>query len=228
MIRELTYSRAQAIKKLFGIKLTNYPKFKNKIATLEDKECIRLEKEESVGAVGSRGKRFYLPSQFNRLHNIILISGFFSKPAIIKDVADNLSRKQEHVVALRELLADRDRVGDIRFDSLSLAQFLDGLESCRSIDDLKLPNPFILLPHIIDNGTGQFPCVLDAYNSSDTAMTKLEKMLAAYLNYDIELAYQLSTCQEVNVGSSLKVKQWIEREYHEAQCFDDLLDSFFD
>jgi hypothetical protein len=224
----LTYTRSDAILTLFRIKLTDFPKFKNKIATLEDKECISLEVEKSTGATGSRGKRYYFPKQLNRLHNIILISGFYSKPAIVKDVADNLNRRQEHVVALRDLLAGRDRVGDIQFDVDALAQFFDSFESLQSLDDERLPNPFIQLPQVIDNGTGQFPCVLDAYNSADMAITQLEKMLAAYLNYDIELAYTLSEALDTETGPASKVKQWIKREYHEAQRFDDLLESFFD
>ncbi|MEY8198603.1 MAG: hypothetical protein RPS47_05130 [Colwellia sp.] len=224
----LAYSRSEAILKLFRIKLTDFPKFKNKIATLEDKACISLEVEKATGATGSRGKRFYLPRQLNRLHNIILISGFYSKPAIVKDVADKLNRRQEHVAALRELLAGRDRIGNIQFDVGALTQFLNCLESCQSLDDQRLPNPFIQLPQVIDSGSGQFPCVLDAYNSADMALTQVEKMLAAYLDYDIELAYQLSSSLEDSAGSSLKIKQWIEREYHEAQRFDDVLESFFD
>ncbi len=224
--RVLSYSRSQAIQELFRVKLTDFPKFKNKIITLEDKGCIKLELKMAMGGKDSRGKRSYLPKQLNRLYNTILISGFYSKPSIVKDVADNLTRRQEHVIALRELLGDRVRVGDIQFVEGALGEFLDQLENCQSIDEVQLTNPFIQLPHVIDNGTGQFPCVLDAYNSSDIAMTQLEKMLAAYLDYDLELAYQVSKTLEVGAGSPLKIKQWIEREYHEAQRFDDLLDSF--
>ena len=225
MASVLPYSRAQAIQKLFSVKLTEYPRFKNKIITLEDKGCIVFENEESM-VPGGRGKRSYLPSQLNRLHNIILISGFYSKPAIVSDVSENLTRRQEHVTALRGLLSARERVGDIHFDVIALAGFLERLEACQSLDDEQLPNPFVRLPHVVDNGTGQFPCVLDAYNSGDISMTQVERMLAAYLDYDLELAYQLSTTIEEDTGSPLKIKQWIAREYHEAQRFDDLLEGF--
>mgnify|MGYP000278550566 CR=1 FL=1 len=222
----LSYSRSDAILSLFGIKLTDFKKFKNKIATLEDNKCILLEIEKSTGATGSRGKRSYLPRQLNRLHNVVLISGFFSKPAIVKDVVEKLSRRKEHVEALRNLLAGRDRVGNIQFDVGALSKFFDCLESCQSLDDQRFPNPFIQLPQVIDNGSGQFSCVLDAYNSADMEITQLEKMLAAYLGYEIELAYQLSTSLDVESDSVFKMKQWVEREYQEAQCFDDLLESF--
>ena len=225
MASELPYTRAQAIQKLFSIKLTEYPKFKNKIITLEDKGCIGYEKEESM-VPGGRGKRSYLPSQLNRLHNIILISGFYSKPAIVSDVSENLTRRQEHVTALRELLSTRERVGDIHFDVVALGGFFERLEACQSLDGERLPNPFVQLPYVVDNGTGQSPCVLDAYNSSDISMTQVERMLAAYLDYDLELAYQLSKTLEEGSGSPLKIKQWIEREYREAQRFDDLLEGF--
>lgn len=224
----LPYSRSQAIQELFRVKLTEFPKFKNKIITLEDKGCIKLEIEMAMGGKDSRGKRSYLSKQLNRLHNIVLISGFYSKPSIVKDVADNLTRRQEHVVALRQLLGDRVRVGDIQFVEGALGEFLDQLEVCRSLDDVKLTNPFIQLPHVVNNGTGHYPCVLDAYNSSDIAMTQLEKMLAAYLDYDLELAYQISRTLEAGGGSPRKIKRWIEREYHEAQRFDNLLESFID
>lgn len=223
----LTYTRVEAVQKLFGIKLTKHTKFKTKLSTLEDNGSIYLVKEEPMGAIGSRGKRFYLPSQLNRLHNVILISGFYSKPAIIEDVANNLTRRQEHIVALRELLAGRDRVGDIEFDVEALGCFFDHLELCQSFDDERLPNPFIQLPHVIDNGTGQTPCVLDAYNNTDVALTQSERMLAAYLDLEIEKAYKLSKNLESESGTVLKLKYWIEKEYREAQRFDDLLESFF-
>ena len=228
VLSELAYTRSQATQKLFGIKLAGFAKFKDKIITLENKACIHFENEMAMGGKHSRGKRSYLPSQLNRLHNVVLIAGFYSKPAIVKDVADNLSRRQEHVTALRELLAGRERVGDIQFDVAALASFLDRLEHCQSLDDECLPNPFIQLPQVIDNGTGQSPSVLDAYNSADMALTQLERMLAAYLDYDIELAYQLSTELDLENGSALKFKHRIEKEYREAQRFDDLLESFFD
>lgn len=227
VLSELTYKRSEAIQKLFGIKLADFAKFKDKIITLENKACIHFENEMAMGGKHSRGKRSYLLSQLNRLNNVVLISGFYSKPAIVKDIADNLSRRQEHVTALRELLSGRERVGDIQFDADELARFLDMLEGCQSLDDERLPNPFIQLPHVIDNGTGKFPCVLDAYSSSDMALSQFERMLAAYLDLDIEKAYQLSTTLEAESGMPLKFKQWIEREYREAQRFDDLLESFF-
>lgn len=224
--RILPYSRSQAIQKLFAVKLTIFPKFKNKIITLEDKGCIEYQNEMAMGGKDSRGKRSYLPKQLNRLHNIILISGFYSKPAIVKDVADKFDRRQDHVMALRELLGDRNRVGEIYFVKGALRLFLDELEACRTLDEVKLTNPFIQLPHVVDNGTGQFPCVLDAYNSSDISMSQLEKMIAAYLDYDLELAYKISRTLEAGAGSPHKIKQWIKREYHQAQRFDDDLDDF--
>lgn len=223
----LRYTRVEAVQKLFGIRLTQYTKFKTKLSTLEDNGSINLVKEESTGTTGGRGKRFYLPSQLNRLHNVILISGFYSKPAIIEDVANNLTRRQEHIVALRELLAGRDRVGDIEFDVEALGYFFDRMELCQSFDDERLPNPFIQLPHVIDNGTGQAPCVLDAYNNTEVALTQSERMLAAYLDLEIEKAYQLSITLKSESGTVLKLKHWIEKEYREAQRFDDLLESFF-
>lgn len=223
----LTYKRVEAIQTLFGFTLTKYTKFKSKISTLEDNGSIDLVKEEATGAKGSRGKRFYLPNQLNRLHNVILISGFYSKPEIIEAIANNLTRRQESVVALRELLEGRNRVGDIEFNVGALACFFDRMTSCQSLDDERLPNPFIQLPQIIENGTDQLQCVLDAYNSTDMALTQSERMLAAYLDLEIEKAYQLSTTLNSESGTVLKLKHWIEKEYREAQRFDDLLGSFF-
>ncbi len=227
VLSELTYKRSEAIQKLFGIKLTGFAKFKDKIITLENKACIHCENEMAMGGKHSRGKRSYLPSQLNRLHNVVLIAGFYSKPAIVKDVADNLSRRQEHVTALRELLAGRERVGDIQFDVAALASFLDRLELCQSIDDERLPNPFIKLPQVIDNGTGQLLSVLDVYSDADVQLSKVERMLAAYLNLDLDVAYKLSNELDAASGVSLQLKQRIQRDYCEAQHFDDLLESFF-
>jgi hypothetical protein len=227
VVKGPTYKRSEAIQLLFGVKLTGFAKFKDKIITLENKECINFEHEMAMGGANSRGKRSYLPSQLNRLHNVVLISAFYSEPAIVKALVDKLNHRQDRALALRELLAGRDRVGDIQFNTNALTSFLDRLEVCCSLDDERLPNPFIQLPQVIDNGTGKSPCVLDAYNSTDLALTQSERMLAAYLDLDIELAYQLSTTLDSESNTIHKLKQWIEREYREAQRFDDLLGSFF-
>lgn len=219
------YTRAQAMEVLFKFNLTSFTQFRTKISTLEDNGSIQLEKESPTGAIGSRGRRFYLERQLNRLHNVVLISGFYSKPAIIKDVADNLERRQEHVAHLRDLLEGRDRVGDIEFDVEKLKVFLDKLDLCQSLDDERLPIPFKKLPQVIDNGTGKSPTVLEAY-SNDSSTSPLEKILAAYLDDDIKQAYRLSKTLGKQTGTPLKIKQWIEREYREAQNFNDLLGSF--
>jgi len=223
----ISYSRSQAVEKLFEIKLTKHPKLKDKIATLEDNKSIKLVIEKPTGAYGSRGKRYYSDSQLNRLYNVILISGFYSKPAIIKDVANNSERRHEHVDDLRKLLAGRDRVGDILFNVEKLDNFLTSLKHWPSIDDARLPNPFKNLPHVIDNGSKKFPCVLEAYSQLDIESTKTERMLAAYLDCNIELAYQLSNDLNSQDDSAIKLKKWIENEYHEAQRFDELLEDIF-
>lgn len=223
----INYSRTKAVKKLFDINLSKHSSFKNRISTLEDNKSLNLVIEKPTGSIGSRGKRYYLDSQLDRLHNVILISGFYSKPAIIKDIVNNPARRQEHVDVLRELLVGRDRIGDIQLNVETLENFLTSLEQCLSFDNVRLPNPFIQLPHVIDNGSGKSPCVLEAYSNSDIVLTKTEKMLAAYLDCDIELAYQLSHDINFKDGATHKFKDWIEKEYHEAQRFDELLEDFF-
>ncbi len=231
VVNGLSYTRAQAIKSLFGIRLNDDLKFKTKLTTLEgkgesSKGVLCIAHDIARGGKGSRGKRRYLPEHLNRLHNIVLISGFFPKPAIIKEVADNLVQRIEHVAVLRRLIGSRESVGDIQFNRLLLGEFLNCLESGTSLDKERFPNPFIKLPQVINNGTGSYPTVWESYHSKSVATSDIEEILLAYLDLDIEKAHKLASELGQVKGYASQLKTFIAKEYRNAVRVDNDLEGF--
>lgn len=222
------YSRSRAIKVLFDISLSKYPKFKDKLTTLEDNGSLIINKQASSGAVGSRGKRYYQSCHFNRLYNVVLISGFYSVPSIVLDMVSNYSRRKQKAEMLQELLLGLDRVGMISFEPEKLLLFFRALKDCVSLDDCRLPNPFIQLPQVTDNGLGKYPSVLELFTPEIAQASKVDKMIVFYLSGDLNSARNISETLSPEGGSALKIKQWIEHEYREAQEFSTLLKSFLD
>ena len=86
----MEYSISEVMRKLFNIELSHYKKLKDSIATLEGKEDGKgvLRPKRIPSPIGGNDKRAYTVDQFDFLHNVIILQGFFPKPASIKGIVE--------------------------------------------------------------------------------------------------------------------------------------------
>lgn len=220
--------RSRAIKNLFSLKLSDYPKFKEKLTTLEDNGALLINKTPPSGGHKSRGRREYFPEHLILLHNVVLISAIYPKPEVVLDIIKNLSYRLNCAKELDRLLNGRHEVGGIEFDSANLALFLAELKSAKTLNEFKLSNPFKVLPQTIPHSVDGYLSVLSAFHLPDASSSDFDKMMAFYLDQKISEAYELTQTLTNVTNDQKRYVDLVLNTYHQAKEFDDVLESFFD
>ncbi len=220
------YTRSQAIKLLFGKKLSEYEFFKSRLTGFEDSKTIKIDHLAKRSGEGGRGKRVYHADHLNLLFNVIIISAFFGKPSIVSEIVSSLKNRRRHFYDIKRLLNSRLTVGSINFEPDKLAALFDFMDSDQSLSEEKIPNPFTQLPQFLVNGKERYISVYEAYKASSTEKTKVEHMLLAYFDMDIEQAFQLARQLGDLQGYDSQVQNRILKEYDDAVKFEDLLGDF--
>ena len=222
----MEYSISEAMRKLFNIELSHYKKLKDSIATLEgkkddDKRVLRPKRIPSP--IGGNDKRVYKEEQFTSLYNVIILQGFFPKPASIKGILTNAKKREDQVVYLREAIGQRTEVAGVQINSEALERFLCELQTDFPFKDKKLSNPFLELPQLKEMS------VVFALNHEGACAKDVMIMMDCYFSDDpqeLERAYDIAQTLNEITGTAAKYKSMIENRYKEAKAFDDMLDIF--
>jgi hypothetical protein len=222
----MEYSISEVMRKLFNIELSHYKKLKDSIATLEGKKddverVLRPKRIQSP--IGGNDKRVYTEEQFTSLYNVIILQGFFPKPASIKDIFRNAKKREDQVQYLIEAIGERTEVAGVQFNSEALGRFLGELQTDFAFKDQKLSNPFVELPQLKEMS------VVFALNHEGACAKDVMIMMDCYFSdnaEDLERAYKIAQTLDGVTGMAAKYKDMIENRYKEAKAFDDMLDIF--
>jgi DNA-binding transcriptional MerR regulator len=225
VVINIEYSIGQALSKLFKIELSEHKKLKDSIATLEGKEDGKgvLKPKRIPSPRGGNDKRVYTEEQFDFLHNVIVLQGFFPKPASIREILEKPKKREDQVQYLIEAIGDRTEVGGVQFNSKALKCFLSELQTDFSFKDQKLNNPFIELPQL------QEMSVVFALNHEGACAKDVMIMMDCYFSEDsqeLERAYEIAQTLNEVTGTAAKYKSMIESRYKDAKAFDNMLDIF--
>lgn len=221
----MEYSISEVMRKLFNIELSHYKKLKDSIATLEGKEDGKgvLRPKRIPSPIGGNDKRVYSEEQFTSLYNVVILQGFFPKPASIKGILTNAKKREDQVQYLREAIGRRTEVAGVQFDSKALKRFLDELQTDFAFKDQKLSNPFIELPQLKEMS------VIFALNHEGACAKDVMIMMDCYFSDDsleLERAYEIAQTLNEVTGTAAKYKNMIESRYKDAKAFDNMLDIF--
>ncbi|MFT4908501.1 MAG: hypothetical protein ACI978_002597 [Oleispira sp.] len=221
----MEYSISEAMRKLFNIELSHYKKLKDSIATLEGKDDGKgiLSPMRIPSTIGGNDKRLYKENQLAFLHNVIILQGFFPKPASIRGIVEKAKKREDQTQYLIEAIGDRTEVGGVQFNSKALKCFLSELQTDFSFKDQKLNNPFIELPQL------QEMSVVFALNHEGACAKDVMIMMDCYFSEDsqeLERAYEIAQTLNEVTGTAAKYKSMIESRYKDAKAFDNMLDIF--
>lgn len=221
----MEYSISEVMRKLFNIELSHYKKLKDSIATLEGKEDGKgvLRPKRIPSPIGGNDKRAYTVDQFDFLHNVIILQGFFPKPASIKGIVEKPKKRKDQVQYLIEAIGNRTEVAGVQFDSEALKRFLGELQADFAFNDQKLSNPFIELPQLKEMS------VVFALNHEGACAKDVMIMMDCYFSDDaqeLERAYDIAQTLNEVTGTAAKYKSMIESRYNDAKAFDNMLDIF--
>lgn len=222
----MEYTRSQAVNQLFGEKLSEHEFFRLRLASLEDNQTLVIDRYEKQSGKDGRGKRVYQNEHLNRLYNVILISAFFPKLAIVKEIVTNEKHRKRHITDIQRLLGQREAVGQIRFKPDKLSSFFDFMLSTSNLDSEMAPNPFIELPQFRVKGKEPYISVYEAYKAIDIEKTDVERMLLAYFDRDIKKAYQIAQSLTDLDGYYSVMQEKVIRDYRDSARFDQILDDF--
>jgi hypothetical protein len=221
-------SRSKAFEDLFGIKLSDCNNFKNKLTTLEDNGSLKIHKTVATGSLDSRSSRSYLPENLYLLHNVVLMSAIYPKPTVIQEIVSSSIKRQECAKDIKALINGRNDVAGIHLIPSKLVSFLDGLSSGKELGEFKLVNPFKVLPQTIKSEVNGYLSVLEAFQQSSVAVSDFERMMAFYLDREIEDAYELALTMQNLDGIQKQYLDLVLMTHKEAKDFDDVFESFFD
>ena len=221
----MEYSISEVMRKLFNIELSHYKKLKDSIATLEGKEDGKgvLRPKRIPSPIGGNDKRAYTVDQFDFLHNVIILQGFFPKPASIKGIVEKPKKRKDQVQYLIEAIGNRTEVAGVQFDFEALKRVLGELQTDFAFNDQKLSNPFIELPQLKEMS------VVFALNHEGACAKDVMIMMDCYFSDDaqeLERAYDIAQTLNEVTGTAAKYKSMIESRYNDAKAFDNMLDIF--
>lgn len=226
MVASIEYSISDVMRKLFDIELSHYKKLKDSIATLEGKkdDVERVLRPRRIPSpIGGNDKRVYSEEQFTSLYNVIILQGFFPKPASIKGILRNAKKREDQVQYLIEAIGDRTEVAGVQFDSEALKRFLCELQTDFAFKEQKLSNPFVELPQLKEMS------VVFALNHEGACAKDVMIMMDCYFSDDaqeLERAYDIAQTLKEVTGTAAKYKSMIESRYKDAKALDNMLDVF--
>ncbi|WP_421301709.1 hypothetical protein [Aeromonas veronii] len=169
------------MKRLFGIKLADHSKLKDKVHSLTRNGLIRVQSESGV----QRDKKYLAESELAPLFNATLLLAFIPDPARVKKTFESVDER-ERVAKLAQLVVmNRQSLLELVHLNANAATFVQQLASDIDLRLNRLSNPFERLPQLLlDDDIGLLSCNV-ARNAS---LVKADPMLGSYLAGKLDVA----------------------------------------
>ena len=218
-----TLRLADCIDKLFGLKLSKYPKLKDALESMRRNEIIKAHTTAALGGKNSRGKVYYQKDQLTTIYNATLLYGIFADSLIVRDIFEKTTKRLEMTQWLSSLLQDRNSVVGIGLISQEVVRFLNVLGSDADLREVRLANPFVELPQL---SLGSVTSIIQGMLIQSAVLSTGDSMMVAYLNGELERAWKLASELDTDNAILLLYRQLIINEYDAAVEFDETLDFF--
>lgn len=215
-------SPPRAIQYLFSIELSKHKGFKDLVYPLVRSKDFLKVKEEPMGIGSTKNNLLIAPESLNKFHNAVLLQGVFANSKKVKDIFTNEEKRIKAAEFLEIIFRDRYSVLGISLQAPALTKLIQQLKSDASLSEIRLENPFKELPQLSLNG---MTSVMQALLAQSAALSIDDSMMLYFLNGELEKAYQAS-CQQQPEGELLKkYHALIQKQYHDANEFDNFLDN---
>lgn len=217
-------SLADAITLLFDMELSKQPQIKHALNSLVRNNVISNTKESLGGGLGSRSRIWIHPDQLNLIFNAVILQGLFSETKKITKILEDSGKcnfRHEMADFAQVILLGRQSIVGISLLPDEVRDFINMLGSDTSLIDKRLPNPFKKLPQLV---LSENTSTIQAILAQSTVLSEGDTMMIHYLNGDLNNAWVAAQKLDTADSTLIKYKSLIEREYVDAQEFDELLD----
>ncbi|GAA5189565.1 hypothetical protein [Ferrimonas gelatinilytica] len=217
------FTLPQAVRKLFGVKLSAHTVFRNRVNSL-DRSLGLTTSYLPVGSAAGRAKHYISSDNLTKLHNAILLHGFFGDVRKVAAIMKEASARQENAQLLQQLVVGRSVVAGILMDQHALGRFFELLYSDRDLAVERLANPFITLPQLQHDGPSS---LIEAARTELSLMDPSDQILVHYLEDtpdSLQSAAALAASYEPKSRLMAQLKERILMDFEEAERFDTFLD----
>lgn len=218
------YTLADAMKHLFGIKLADHTRLKDKVHSLTRNGLIRIRSESGV----QRKKKYLAESELTTLFNATLLLAFIPDPARVKKTFDEVDERQQVAKLVNLVMMNRQSLLEFVYLNANAATFVQQLASDIDLRLNRLSNPFERLPQLLlDDDIGLLSCNV-ARNAS---LVKADPMLGSYLAGKLDVAADHASAiiaESKQYPSELvDLAKHIQAEYQSAKEFSATIDLLF-
>ncbi len=218
------YTLADAMKHLFGIKLADHTKLKDKVHSLTRNGLIRIQSESGV----QRNKKYLAESELTTLFNATLLLAFIPDPARVKKTFDEVDERQKVAKLANLVVMNRQSLLELVHLNANAAKFVQQLASDIDLRLNRLSNPFERLPQLLlDDDIGLLSCNV-ARNAS---LVKADPMLGSYLAGKLDVAadhaFAIIAESEQYPSELVDLAKHIQVEYQSAKEFSATIDLLF-
>lgn len=216
-------STPNAIKKLFNINLAEHKSFKDLVYPLVRSKGFLEVKREPMPQGSRKNNLLIASSSLTKLHNAVLLQGFFADSKRIKDIFSDSKKRLEAADFLETIVMGRQSILAVEIQTATLSGLIVKLKSEHiDLSTEKLPNPFHELPQLSLNGVTS---VMQALLAQSALLTQGESMIMHFFNQNIEEAYSAACSLDNTTPTLAKTQALIKQKYREAIEFDDLLNN---
>lgn len=218
------YTLADAMKHLFGIKLADHTRLKDKVHSLTRNGLIRIRSESGV----QRKKKYLAESELTTLFNATLLLAFIPDPARVKKTFDEVDERQQVAKLVNLVVMNRQSLLEFVYLNANAETFVQQLASDIDLRLNRLSNPFERLPQLLlDDDIGLLSCNV-ARNAS---LVKADPMLGSYLAGKLDVAADHASAiiaESKKYPSELvDLAKHIQAEYQSAKEFSATIDLLF-
>lgn len=215
-----------AIRKFFGVELAQHKAFKDLVYPLVRSKNFLKVTREPMGIGSTKHHLLIDKDHLNKFYNAVLLQGFFADSKRVRTLFDDKNKRLEAAEFLDLIISSRQSVIGVAIQSQRFHQLIERLKSIETnLTTEPLPNPFKELPQLSLNG---LTSVIQVLLAQSAVMSEGESMVIQFLNGDLEKAYEYSCQLHTNDPYLRKYQTQIQKEYQEANEFDDLLKDLFD
>ncbi|MDM5112952.1 hypothetical protein [Aeromonas salmonicida] len=218
------YTLAEAMQHLFGIKLADHPKLKDKLYSLTRNGLIRIQSEPSV----QRTKKYLAESELTTLFNATLLLAIFPDPARVKATFEAVDERQKVAKLANLVVMNRQSLLEFVYLNANAATFVQQLASDINLRLNRLSNPFEQLPQILLDGDVS---LLGSNVARSASLAKADPMLRCYLGRELDAAATHASAilmEPTQYPSELvDLARHIQAEYQSAKEFSATIDLLF-